>query len=191
MTIDSIMDSVTILGKNEVRGTYILRISVPEDLHLRFGRFRQGSPVYVPGGEVLYVGSAMAQKGSMTLARRLLRHASRRPPKRPHQLRPILLEKMVAAGLAPPGLQPPADKKLFWNIDYLLDEEVVELKQVFILRSADRLEEPIADLLLADPACQPIASGLGAHDSRASTHLLQVHAANQWWQTLPTRLSHK
>jgi Uri superfamily endonuclease len=191
MTAVSIMDTVTILGKDELRGTYILRIFVTEDLYVRFGRFRQGAPIHVPHGEVLYIGSAMAQKGSMTLARRLLRHATRRLPKQPHNLRPLLLEKLIAAGLAPPGLQPPTNKKLFWNIDYLLDEKDVELAQVFILRSADRLEEPLADLLLTDPTCQPIAPGLGAHDSRASTHLLQVHAEDQWWQTLPTRFSHK
>jgi len=183
------MEAVTILGNDEQRGTYILRVLVTKDLQIRFGRFRQGAPVYVPRGDVLYVGSAMGQKGSTTLARRLLRHATRRPPKRQHKLSPILLEKMTAAGLASPNFQPPADKTLFWNIDYLLDEETVELKQVFILRSQDRLEDEVAALILADPVCQPIAPGLGAHDSPAITHLLHVQAGDSWWQTLPVRLS--
>ena len=184
------MNAVTILGSDDQCGTYVLRISVTAGLSLRFGRFRQGTPIYVPPGDVLYVGSAMAQKGSMTLARRLLRHATRRPPKRPHELRPHLVEKMTAAGLASPGLQPPADKKLFWNIDYLLDEETVHLQQALILRSVVRLEDEVASSLLADPACQPLAPGLGAHDTPATAHLLQVHAAEEWWQTLPDRLGH-
>jgi Uri superfamily endonuclease len=183
------MNDVIILGDNERRGTYLLRISVAGDLHIHFGRFRQGAPIYVTQGEVLYVGSAMARKGSMTLARRLLRHATRCPPKRPHALRPLLMEKMISAGLALPGLQPPSDKKLFWNIDYLLDEETVELKQVFILRSHDRLEDVVALLLFGDPACRPIAPGLGAHDSPAITHLLHVQADDYWWHTLPARLA--
>lgn len=182
------MNAITILGSDELCGTYILRILVPEDLHVRFGRFRQGTPIYVPQGDVLYVGSAMAQKGSMTLARRLLRHATRCRPKRPHALRLTLLKKMIAAGLAPPNLQPPAGKKLFWNIDYLLDEETVELQQVLILRSLERLEDAVAELLLAETACQPIALGLGAHDSPASTHLLQLNADDDFWKHLSSRL---
>ena len=189
MTWALLMNVVTILGSDELRGTYILRISVTEDLYVRFGRFRQGIPIHVPQGDVLYIGSAMASKGSMTLARRLLRHATRRPPKRPHALRPILIEKMIEAGLASPNVQPPADKKLFWNIDYLLDEETVEIKQAFILRSQERLEDAAAALLLNDPLCQSIAPGLGAHDSPDITHLLHVQAADQWWQTLTARLS--
>ena len=183
------MNAVTILGSDERRGTYLLRISVTEDLHVRFGRFRQGVPILVPQGDILYVGSAMAKKGSMTLARRLLRHTTRRPSKRPHTLRPMLIKEMTAAGLTPPDLEPPVDKKLFWNIDYLMDEEPVQLQQVFILRSAVRLEDVVADLLLADPACQPISPGLGAHDRPGSTHLLQVRAAEKWWQALPARLA--
>jgi Uri superfamily endonuclease len=183
------MNSVTILGNDHLRGTYILRMSVTMKLQICFGRFRQGAPIFVPQGDAIYIGSAMAQKGSMTLARRLLRHATRRPPKRPHTLRPVLIEKMIAAGLAPVDLQPPTSKKLFWNIDYLIDEETVHLQEIFILRSAERLEDPIADLFLADPACQPIAPGLGAHDSSASTHLLTVDADDQWWQSLPAKLA--
>jgi len=125
----------------------------------------------------------------MTLARRLLRHATRRPPKQPHNLRPMLAEALHTAGLAPSGIQLPAKKKLFWNIDYLLDEEAAHLQHVTILRSADRLEDNVAAMLLADPSCQPVAPGLGAHDRPGSTHLLQVHADDDWWKTLPLRFA--
>ncbi len=162
------MNAVTILGSDELRGTYLLRIVIADDLNVRFGRFRQGAPVAVSRGDLVYVGSAMARTGSMTLARRLLRHATRRPPKQP---------------------QLPAKKKLFWNIDYLLDEEAAHLQHVTILRSADRLEDNVAAMLLADPSCQPVAPGLGAHDRPGSTHLLQVHADDDWWKTLPLRFA--
>lgn len=181
------MNAVTILGSDELRGTYLLRINIADDLNVRFGRFRQGAPVAVSRGDLLYVGSAMARTGSMTLARRLLRHATRRSPKHPHYLRPMLTEALHTAGLAPSWLQPPANKKLFWNIDYLLDQEAAHLQNVTILRSADRLEDNVAGMLLADPFCQPVAQGLGAHDRPGSTHLLQVHADDDWWKTLPLR----
>ena len=183
------MSAITILGTDEPCGTYILRISISDDLAVRFGRYRQGSPVAVPRGDVLYVGSAMARSGSMTLARRLLRHATRQPPKPPHHLRPALIEALHAAGLAASGLQPPTNKKLFWNIDYLLDEESLQLQQLIILRSAFRLEDDVAGMLLADVVCQPVATGLGAHDRPGSTHLIQVRAHNEWWAALPARLS--
>jgi Uri superfamily endonuclease len=181
------VNAVTILGSDELRGTYLLRIVIADDLNVRFGRFRQGAPVAVSRGDLVYVGSAMARTGSMTLARRLLRHATRRPPKQPHNLRLMLAEALYTAGLAPSGLQPPANKKLFWNIDYLLDEEAAHLQHVTILRSADRLEDNVAGMLLADPSCQPVAPRLGAHDRPGSTHLLQVHADDGWWKTLPLR----
>ncbi len=179
---------ITIFGNDRPTGTYLLRIAVASDLNIRFGRFRQGSPIHVPRGDVIYVGSAMARSGSMTLARRLLRHATRCPPKPRHHLRPALLDAIHAAGLAPLETQPPAGKKLFWNIDYLLDKEEVELQKLFILRSATRLEDEVAALLLADPVCRPIAQGLGAHDRPGSTHLLQVRAREPWWDSLPDRI---
>ena len=179
------MNDVTILGKDVPCGTYILRIAVAVDLDVRFGRFRQGIPVAVQRGDVVYVGSAMARSGSMALVRRLMRHATRRPPKPPHHLRPALLDALHTAGLAQKETQPPASKKLFWNIDYLLDEGRVQLRHVIILRSAVRLEDEIAGALLVDPACRPIAPGLGAHDRPGSTHLLQVRAGDDWWEALP------
>jgi Uri superfamily endonuclease len=180
---------ITILGDNEPTGTYILRIAVAGDLRIQFGRFRQGTLIRVPQGDVIYVGSAMARSGSMTLARRLLRHATRRPPKPSHRLRPVLLDAVHTAAMASKETQPPAGKKLFWNVDYLMDEEDVQLRQVIILRSPVRLEDEVAALLLADPVCRPIASGLGAHDCPGSTHLLQVRAHGSWWDSLPKRIN--
>ena len=180
---------IIILGDTETTGTYILRIAVAAGLNIPFGRFRQGSPISVPRGDVIYVGSAMARSGSMTLARRLLRHATRRPPKPPHDLRPALLDAVYAAGMTSKETQPPANKKLFWNVDYLLDEEDVQLRQVIILRSAVRLEDEVAALLLADPTCRPIAAGLGAHDRPGSTHLLHMYARDSWWGSLPERFN--
>ncbi len=170
-------------------GTYLLRLRLAEDITLRFGRYRRGAPIPVSRGCLLYVGSAMARSGSMTLARRLLRHATRSATKPAHALRPELLAQIRKTGLAPARLGPPASKKLFWNIDYLLDQEAVQLQGVIALRAARRLEDEVARLLLAGVACRPVAPGLGAHDRPGSTHLLYAPAAGQWWRALRLRLT--
>lgn len=186
---DFVANAVTILGSDDPCGTYILRMEVSDDIAVRFGRYRQGSPVAVGQGDVVYVGSAMARIGSMTLARRLLRHATRRPPKAPHHLRSMLVDVLASSGLASNELQPPGSKKLFWNIDYLLDEDAVHLQQIYVLRSSLRMEDEVAKLLAADASCQPVAPGLGAHDRPGSTHLLYVHADDGWWHDLAVRLN--
>ncbi len=181
---NSIANAVTILGSDDPCGTYILRMVVSEDIAVRFGQYRKGSPIALGQGAVVYVGSAMARNGSMTLARRLLRHATRRPPKDPHHLRPTLIDALGSSGLAASDLRPPVGKKLFWNIDYLLDEDTVQLQQVCVLRSPVRMEDQLASLLAADASCQPVAPGLGAHDRPGNTHLLHVYADDAWWYDL-------
>ncbi len=183
------MKGVTILGAPEPCGAYILRIHISNNIAVRFGCFRNGRATLVPKGEAVYVGSAMARVGSMTLARRALRHATRRPPRPPHGLRSELMEALVRSGMTPGGIQPPQNKQLRWNIDYLLDEETVHLTAVYLLRSSYRLEEDLADMLLTDPASHIFSAGLGAHDHRGSTHLLQICAGENWWRTLPKRLN--
>lgn len=182
------MNDVIILGKDHPCGAYLLRIHIAEHLKIRFGRFQQGSQIPVPRGEAIYIGSAMARSGSMTLARRTLRHATRSAPLSPHTIRPILLKELIASGLASPDIQPPKSKKPFWNIDYLLDNQAAHLRGLFLLRTNHSLENDLAQMLLVDPACRPIAPGLGAHDNPGSTHLLHVQANEQWWQQLLPRI---
>jgi len=180
---------VVILGEGAIRGVYVLRIVTNRALQISFGRYGGGAPLLVPAGELLYVGSAMACSGSMTLARRLLRHATRAEPHPPQAIRPALLAALYAAGLAGEDIRPPANKKLFWNIDFLLNELAVELLQVFAVRSSLPLEAELASLMAAETACDPLAPGLGAHDHPGSTHIFIVQEDQRWWQALPDRLA--
>jgi Uri superfamily endonuclease len=182
------VNEIIMVGGAEPCGAYVLRLAIAEALQVRFGRFQSGVPVAVPGGEALYVGSAMARRGSGTLARRLLRHATRTDALRPQAVRPALLEALRAADFGVPGVNPPAGKRPFWHIDFLLEEPAVTLAQIFIVRSGAPLEDQIADMLSQDPATQPVASGLGAQDRPGSSHLLTVQAAETWWRHLPARL---
>jgi len=85
-----------------------------------------------------------------------------------------MLEQFKAIGLGEGDLRPRAGKKLHWNVDHLLDQPAVELTNVFIIRSKIRLEASLAQLLEDDPATFIIEKGLGANDTRGSTHLLGV-----------------
>ncbi len=72
-------------------GVYLLRLNVSQPVAVQFGRFQNGRLFLVPPGDYLYVGSALGQKGSASLARRLLRHASRGDAHRPHPVRQEML----------------------------------------------------------------------------------------------------
>ena len=182
------MKTITILGDNEQSGAYLLRMSVRRDVAVRFGRFQGGRPILVPKGELLYVGSAMAQQGSMTLARRLLRHATRRDEGNPQQIQGAMLKVFEDVELGTVQLKPPDRKKLFWNVDYLLEEDVVDLSHVVILRTRSKFEDELAQFLEAEPKSCALAKGLGAHDSHGRTHILIFRETADWWRQLPIRL---
>ncbi len=186
-----------ILGDDDSRGgSYLLHIemktpalSVAEGaVSLPFGRFHQGQPIDIPAGMLLYIGSAMGQQGSSSLARRLLRHATRTGKRPYHPIRDQMLTVFPSIGLADAPLKPPTGKKRHWHIDYLLDEETAVLQHITILRSRTRLETPLTHLLMADPATYIIQPGLGASDAAGETHLLGVTAVSDWWQTLLERV---
>lgn len=181
-------EPVILLGEEEQGGAYVLRLVIERPLAVRFGRFQDGALIDVPAGEALYVGSAMAQRGSTMLARRLLRHASRSGERPPQDLRAEMLRRFLAVGLGPVNLGPPAEKRPLWHIDFLVDDLEVTLRQVFAVRSPVPVEQAIADMLAADPATALIAPGLGAQDRRGRAHLLAVEAAEAWWEALPPRL---
>jgi len=165
-------------------GAYVLRVRVAAPLSLSFGRFQGGRPVAVPAGDALYVGSAMGRRGSSTLARRLLRHATRTPPLPPHPIRDELLAGLQNAGMGGPALAPPAGKRVRWHIDYLLDRPEVTLTHILAVRSLHPLETTLAQRLNADPCTALIAPGLGASDSTAPAHLLHLNAPPGWWEAL-------
>ena len=183
------ISAIRLIGNHSARcGTYVLWIHVRADRTLAFGRFKGGKLIAVPAGNYVYVGSAMGTQGASSLARRLVRHATRSGEKPPHAIRGPLLARFAAAGLGTGNLLPKTPKTLFWNVDFLLDESAVEIEGVIAIRSAGRLESRIAHLLDADSATAVIEAGLGANDSPGSTHLLRVNVGEWWWNDLPTSI---
>lgn len=175
---------VCLLGDDHQSGAYALGIHLTEPLVLTFGRFQGGRPVALSQGCYVYIGSAMGQRGSSSLARRLLRHATRGGDRSPHPVRPALLASLRAAGLGPDPLQPPTSKTLRWHIDYLLDHPAAALVAVLAVRSAQALERPLVDWIAHRPEAVPVAPGLGASDHPGHSHLFRVTAAGGLWQEL-------
>lgn len=178
------VDPVLIWGEDVASGAYVLRIGVERPLHVRFGRYHGGRAVAVPAGRFVYVGSAMGRKGSTTLARRLLRHATRSGARPPHGIRDILLGRLRETGLAEAGVRPPATKRLHWHVDYLLDEGAARLEAVLAIRSLQRGEERLAELVRRSPHTAALAPGLGAADAPGDTHLLRLKGDEEAWRDL-------
>jgi len=176
--------SICIIGDDSQAGTYILRIRLKEDTTLQFGRFKKGKLISLPAGDYTYVGSALSEKGATSLARRLIRHATRSNDKPPHAIRKKMINQLHDCGLGPPDLFPKNGKKLFWNVDFLLDLQLTEIVNVIAIRSPERLEHTIAKLLERNLDTQIIEKGLGANDTPRNTHLLRVNAGETWWASL-------
>ncbi len=176
--------NIFILGEDSQAGTYILRIQLQENKSLQFGRFKRGKRISLPAGVYTYVGSALSEKGSTSLARRLVRHATRSGEKPPHAIRAEMLKQFLEGSLGPPDPLPKNGKKLFWNIDFLLDLEAAEITHVILIRSPERLESTIAQLLEQTAGTKIIEKGLGANDAPGNTHILHVTAAETWWTSL-------
>lgn len=177
--------SVFIIGDKSQAGTYVLRIRLREDTSLQFGRFKKGKLISLPAGDYAYVGSALSEKGATSLARRLVRHATRSGDKRPHGIRTTMAEQFAECGLGHGNLLPRRGKTLFWNIDFLLDLEAAEIEGFSAIRSSERLEDRLAKKLEQDPHTQVIERGLGANDVPGNTHVLRVCADETWWRSLP------
>ena len=181
--------NIAIIGDESQAGTYILRIRLEKDTALRFGRFKKGKLISLPADEYAYVGSALAEKGATTLARRLVRHATRSGDQRAHRIRETMLRRFAECGLGDGNLLPRQGKTLHWNVDFLLDLPSVELVGVSAIRSRKRLENRLAKQLEEDPHTGVIERGLGANDVPGNTHLMYVSAAEAWWASLPDLLA--
>ena len=81
------ISNIHIIGGKSQAGTYVLRIHLKENTTLQFGRFKKGKLISLPAGDYAYVGSALSEKGATSLARRLIRHATRSGNKPPHTIR--------------------------------------------------------------------------------------------------------
>jgi len=180
--------TIIIAGDVQPSGAYILRIRLHDACDVSFGRFNQGTPVAMPAGDYLYVGSAMGKRGSSTLANRLLRHTRRVDVDRPQPIHADLRACFPDIGWPIPSSAPVRYKTLHWHIDYLLEQPEATLIQIYIACSRIRIESALAVELLADPATSIIVPGLGAADDRGGTHLLLVHADESWWRGLSERM---
>ncbi|RKU35234.1 DUF123 domain-containing protein [Candidatus Poribacteria bacterium] len=181
--------SVLIIGNASQAGTYLLRMRLKEDTTLQFGGFKKGKLISLPAGDYVYVGSALSEKGATSLARRLIRHATRSSNKPPHIIRAEMITRFAERGLGPRDLLPKRGKTLHWNVDFLLDLQSAEIVNILAIRSPDRLENRIAKCLEHDPRTEIIEQGLGANDTPGSTHLLRLRADNAWWMSLADSMS--
>ena len=179
------LSPLTILGDQGQGGTYILRMQIRQPLLMPFGGFKRGKLIAVPAGECVYVGSALGQRGALSLGRRLVRHATRTEPHPPHPIRQQLLAHFAASGLGAGDLLPKRPKRRHWNVDHLLDQAEVALSHLIAIRSPQRLEGEIAHWLEHDPHTFILENGLGANDMPGNTHLLGVQADEAWWRALP------
>ena len=180
--------SIVIIGDASQAGTYVLRIRLKENTTLKFGRFKKGKRISLPVGDYVYVGSALSEKGATSLARRLIRHATRSNHKPPHAIREIMINRFTECGLGPRNLLPTHSKTLHWNVDFLLDLPSAELVNIFAIRSAERLENRIAKRLEQDPHTEIIEPGLGANDTPGNTHLLHIREDGMWWASLADKI---
>lgn len=176
--------SIRIIGDDAQAGTYILRVRLKEDTTLQFGRFKKGKLISLPVGDYTYVGSALSEKGATSLARRLIRHATRSADKPPHTIREKMIHQFAECGLGDGNLLPRQGKTLHWNVDFLLDLQSAEIVNIFAIRSPKRLENKIAKWLERGPRTEIIEQGLGASDAPGNTHLLRLRTDDMEWMSL-------
>lgn len=181
-------DSVVVLddGRSTTAGgVYVLRIRVDRPVAVVFGGFHGGEPIHVDVGEYAYTGSARAARGPSSLSSRLIRHATRSAGP-PHAIRDELVREFDRLGTWNGRI--PSGKKLFWNVDHLLERDEAHFAGVVALRSSDRLEGCVARFVEDEPCTSHVVKGLGANDAPGNTHLLRVDADEAWWRRLPERL---
>lgn len=180
--------SIIIIGDDSQAGTYILRIHLKENTALKFGRFKKGKLISLPAGDYVYIGSALSEKGATSLARRLIRHATRSGDKPPHAIQQKIMCQFAECGLGSGNLLPRQGKTLHWNVDFLLDLPSAELVNIFAIRSPERLENRLAKRLEQDSHTEIIEPGLGANDAPGHTHLLHTPEDNMWWASLAEKV---
>ena len=95
-----------------------------------------------------------------------------------------MLEFFPNIQLSKGSLHPNTPKKLFWNIDHLLDCAQVEIIGLVSLRIEAKLEAEIGKQLELRPDTRVIEKGLGANDLRGNTHLLQFVNGKKNWPLL-------
>jgi Uri superfamily endonuclease len=162
-------------------GAYVLHIRIHCPAQIRVGRFAGDRSIAIAQGDYVYIGSAMGKGDGIYLPRRIVRHATRSPGRPPHHFRKQLLAHFVQAGLSPAQVMPKSAKRLFWNIDYLLDHAAADVAHILYVRSETRLEIPIVERLEDRSDTHAPFTGLGAHDHRGHSHFLALSDATSAW----------
>jgi Uri superfamily endonuclease len=142
-----------------------------------FGRYNHADAVFLPTGIYLYAGSARGERRSSSLGARLMRHATRCDPARPHAIRDLLLTSLLNAGIP---AKVPASKRCRWHIDYLLELPQAEICGIIAIRTRGDLEAQLARGLAALPETAIPARGLGASNDPGSTHLFYLQNEAGW-----------
>ena len=149
-----------------------------------------GQPVGIGQGHYLYVGSAMGRGGGLYLPRRLMRHVTRSDGLPPHECRGDLLAHFVQMRLTPSRLAPRTPKRLFWNIDHILDCRSGAVEDILYFRSERRLEFPIVQRIESWSNTHAPVPGLGAHDHRGHSHFLDLTGGSWEWSDCCQELVH-
>ena len=120
-----------------MKGTYIIVAHLLDNSKINIGSL--GTLDFVRGN-YLYIGSAMGNKGSMTLENRIKRHISR-----------------------------PNDKRIFWHIDYLLQNKKCVITHIFLIPSINRLECIISEEISSNS--DNLVRDFGSSDCGCLSHL--------------------
>ena len=163
------------------KGAYVLHLCFDTPARLKVGRFQHGQPLHFDCGHYLYVGSAMGRNAGLHLPKRLVRHATRSGDLPPHRFRNALLAHFDNHGLSAQRVLARAPKRLFWNIDFVLDHCAANLLDVFYIRSDQRLEGAILRFLESRSDTMAPWPGFGAHDDPGHSHLLRLTGGYESW----------
>ncbi len=174
------------IGSSYPGGTYCLRISLEKSIDLVFGRFKDGKVISLKKGEYLYIGSALAKRGSTTLGNRLRRHTSRSEGQKAHNIQVPLLNFFDEIGIS--YTSNPSSKKLFWNIDHMLNLPFAEIIGIIFIRDPKSLENSWSKFLENLLETLIFEKGLGANDSRGHSHVQYSQISNDSWKLLPFEL---
>ncbi len=161
-------------------GAYVLHIDVVKSIAVRAGRYNGGGPIHLHKGRYLYVGSAMGNANGLYLPKRLLRHSRRSRAGHEHACYTILRSHFVDLNIDERRLVHSSIKKLRWNIDYVLDNEAVELSAVTYVQSMDRLENIIVEQLEQNESASAPYLGFGAHDHPGHSHFFALTSNFDW-----------
>lgn len=178
--------NICFIGSEGQAGTYILRLNLMKTMKIPFGRFDGGREIELLSGEYLYIGSALAKKGSTTLGNRIQRHCARSDPMTNHKIRSEFRQFCTQHNIH--TTDNPSNKTPFWNIDHLTNLLEAEIIGIIAIRDLVPLENPWSEYIEAQPFSTVFAKGLGANDAEGHTHLQYCTISEREFSKLPEKL---